>query len=63
MIVIMTKKENDSVMNRPIREMADLVIVVDGYKAKIDKNRFGNNREILSTEIPFIIASYVQLAK
>lgn len=63
MIVIMTKKENDSVMNRPIREMADLIIVVDGYKAKIDKNRFGNNREILSTEIPFIIASYVQLAK
>lgn len=62
MIVIMTKKERDSIMNRQIVEMSDLIIVMNGNGAFIDKNKFGQSREISKLEISHFIDAYITLS-
>lgn len=62
MMVIMTPKEYQSVLNKIAIENADIVVVLQNGKAKIEKNRYsGVLKELSYVEVLSFLDAYLKL--
>lgn len=62
MIIIITEDEFQKMQYTEAYEDADLVIVLKSdSEAWVAKNRFGKQRSLMISEIPFLVSSFVRV--